>query len=185
MIGNPFTYLPVDVCGDLDIPNFPVIQDCTSYAQLRSEISGLLIRPPTALGAPITWYNFSSWSVRIDNEDHDAVHFIAGRGGFLQTEKETVVLADGRVEENRERTSRLTFSILNMDDGHVDFARKLQANKRDFFVWAYTLGGRVIGGHSGMRPVFTDAEFPFAQGKDSRESVTLIIDVEYQSFPEW
>ena len=196
---SPFTYLPTDVCGDLELPDFPLIQDCVSYPQLRSEVCGLIIKPTGAL-SPVAWYDLSEWTDegKIDNADPAVAHYIAGRGSFLPLEKTVVSLAGGRVEENRERTQRILFNVLNMDTatpgfdvGHIGFGRKLQANKRDFTVYVVTIGGtygaftenRVIGGSSGMQPVFTDAVFAFNEGKDSRESMQLIIDVEFLDFP--
>lgn len=181
-----FTRLPLDICDSMPLPDFPAIQDCNAYTQLRSEIGGIIIRPLTALSAPTQWYNFSQWeSTRINNEDPDAAHYITGRGSFLQSEKETVVLAGGRIEENRERTQRLVFQVTNLSDGHTEFGRKLQSNKRNFFFWLHTVDNRVIGGASGMVPVLTDTEFVLAQGRDSRQTMNIIIDTEFLWFPKW
>jgi hypothetical protein len=188
---SQFTYLPTDVCADLDLPDFPLIQDCVSYSQLRSEVCGLIIRPIDA-PYPIAWYNLSEWydESKIDNADPAAAHFIAGRGSFLPTDKTTVVLAGGRVEENREQTQRLAFNVLNMDAGHIEFGRKLQANKKDFTFYV-TIGGaygaftenRIIGGYAGMIPSFVGAAFPFNEGANSRELMQITIDTEFLDFP--
>lgn len=193
MIGNPFTYLPVDVCGDLDIPNFPVIQDCSSYPQLRSEVCGLIIRPFGSL-SPVAWYNLSEWTdeSKIDNADPAVAHFITGKGSFLPTEKTLVTLASGRLEENRERTQRVVLNVSNMDAGHISFGRQLQANKKDFTFNVVTIGGRygsltenrIIGGYAGMAPVFVDAIFAFSEGSSSRESMQIVIDVDFLEFPD-
>ncbi len=182
---NPFTYLPVNMCGDPELPEFPVIQDCVSYSQYRSEICGILIRPFSALTPPVLWRQFSAWSSRIDNADPAETHYIVGRGGFLQSSAETVSLADGRLVENRERVQRLSFSVLNMNEGHADFGRSLQSNYKGFYFWLHTVDNRVMGGSSGMRPIFVDAEFPFAPGKDSRETMNITIDTEFINAPEW
>lgn len=190
---SPFTYLPEDVCGDLAIPDFPLIQDCPSYSQLRSEVCGLIIRP---IGStyPIAWYNFSEWTDegKINNADPAFAHYIVGKGSFLPTDKTLVTLAGGRVEENRERTQRLVLNVTNMDAGHIDFGRKLQANKKDFTFNVVTIGGtygvltenRIIGGYLGMAPIFTDAIFAFQEGTNSRESMQIIIDVQFLDFPD-
>lgn len=190
---SPYTYLPTDVCADLDLPDFPLIQDCVSYSQLRSEVCGLLIRPYGAL-APIAWYNFSEWvdEGKIDNADPAVAHHIVGRGSFLPTGKTTVSLAGGRVEENRERTQRVVFNVANMDAAHIEFGRQLQANKKDFTFYVVTIGGaygaltnnRIIGGFAGMQPVFVDAIFGFNEGTGARESMQIIIDVEFLDFPD-
>ena len=190
---SPYTYLPVDVCDPLDLPDFPVNQDCTSYSQLSSEVCGLIIRPYGSF-YPIAWYNLSEWTDegKIDNEDPDAAHYIAGIGSFLPKEKVTVDLASGRVVENRERTQRLVFNVLNTTANHIAFARQLQANKKDFTFNIVTIGGtysglteeRVIGGYYGMQPVFVDADFLFNEGAGTREFLQFIIDVEFLDFPD-
>lgn len=200
---SPFTYLPTDVCGDLEIPDFPLVQDCSNYSQLRSEVWGIIVRPLLSL-YPVTWYDLSEWydESKIDNSDPAKAHFIAGKGSFLPSEKTVVSLAGGRVEENRERTHRLVLNVLNMDTAtagfnvsHHKFGRQLQLNKKDFTFNVVTIGGtymgssnmltesRVIGGANGMQPVFVDATFAFQEGTNSRESMQIIIDVEYLDFP--
>lgn len=194
---SPFTYLPEDVCGDLAIPDFPLIQDCASYSQLRSEVCGLIIRPLGAL-YPITWNALSEWTdeSKINNAAPAVAHYIVGRGSFLPTEKTLVTLAGGRVEDNGERTQRVVLNVSNMNSGHIDFGRKLQANKKDFTFNVVTIGGtymgtsnmltqnRIIGGYLGLRPVFVDAVFAFQEGTSGRESMQIIIDAEFLDFPE-
>ena len=189
MSTNPFTYTPIDVCGDLDLPDFPIVQTCAAYPQYRSEVCGLILVPPGAT-TPIDWYNLTSWEAIFDNWDETKPHYIVGRGGFVPGEVTRVSLAGGRVEENRERTQRLTFAVTNMDYGHRDFGRKLQSNNRNFTFWLQTIGGlttegMILGGEFGMRPIFTDAEFVFSVGKDSRKNMNVIIDTEFLNFPEW
>lgn len=190
---NAFTYLPADVCGDTALPDFPVEQDCVSYPQLLSEVCGLIVRPYGAL-APIAWYNFNEWydEGKIDNTSPTVAHFIAGMGSFLPLSQTEVSLAGGRVVENRERVYRATLNVKYGNNGHHDFARQLERNKTDFTFYVVTVGGivagierkRVIGGYAGMQPFYTNALFPFAQGKSSRESFQLILDVEMLEFPE-
>lgn len=180
----PYTYLPPDVCGDLDLPDFPVEQDCTSYEQLRAEVCGIIVRPFGAL-MPIDWRDITDWEASyIDNTDPTAAHYIVGRGSFLPLGKTTVTLAGGRVEENRERTYRLLFSVSNTNEGHADFARLLQVNKNDFNFFIHTVDDRMIGGLGGLNPTYVDADFPFGNG-DAREVINLTIDTDFLTFPEW
>ena len=87
---------------------------------------------------------------------------------------------------------RVVLNVTNMDAGHIEFGRKLQANKKDFTFNVVTLGGtygvltqnRIIGGYLGMRPVFVDAVFGFQEGVNSRESMQIIIDTEFLDFPD-
>lgn len=197
---SAFTYLPTNVCNDLEIPDFPLDQDCTSYNQLWSEVWGIIVRP-IGSAYPITWYNLSEWydESKIDNADPAKAHFISGVGSFLPTEKTVATLAGGRVEENRERTQRLVLNVSNMNAGlaganvaHVKFGRQLQRNKKDFTFNVVTIGGtygaltenRIIGGYLGMQPVFVDAIFGFNEGTGARESMQIIIDTEFLDFPD-
>lgn len=184
MAWNAFTYLPPDVCAETELPDFDLVQDCTSYDLSRAEIGGVIIRPYGSL-APIDWQSIDDWEASyIDNADPAAAHYIVGIGTFLPLEKTTVTLAGGRVEENRERRYRLLFSVLNTDEGHADFGRLLQANKKNFTFYLQTVDGRIFGGSSGLNPAYVDADFPFGSG-DARETINLIIDTDFIAFPEW
>ncbi len=184
MAWNPFTYLPPDVCAETDLPDFNLNQDCTSFDIDRAEICGVIIRPEGAL-APVDWRDLTDWEASyIDNADPAAAHYITGIGTFQPLEKTTVTLAGGRVNENRERSYRVLFSVLNTDEGHADFGRQLQTNKKDFTFYLYTVEGRMVGGSSGLNPAYVDADFPFGSG-DARETINLTIDTDFISFPEW
>lgn len=183
MAFNPFTYIPVDICAEMDLPDFQAIQDCSSYPQEKSEVSGLFI-VPDGVSISATFFNLISyWRGLVDNSDPTKVHYLSGIGSFLPAEKTIVSLAGGRVEENRERRQRLSFNVLNMDSDHILFARQLQRNKKDFRFVLYTVGGRLIGNRFGFRPIFADADIQFASGPDSREFLTLIIDTEVLELP--
>jgi hypothetical protein len=190
MANNPYTFLPVDVCGDIVLPDFPVNQDCISYDQLRSEVCGLII-VPNSIESPVNSIpgfrprRFSEWDAIFDNTTPDAVHYMVGKGSFLQTQVAQIDLAGGRVIANAERGYRLDFSVLNMDNGHKAFGLKLQRNYKAFSFWLHTLGNRVIGGDPGLFPFYTDADFPFAVGAQSREQMRVIIDTEFLNMPEW
>lgn len=187
MAFNPFTYLPDDLCAALDLPDFPADQDCTLYEQLQSEVSGLIIRPYGSL-SPITWYRLQEWydEGKIDNTDPAVAHFIPGIGSFLPNTAQTVSLANGRVEENREVSYRLLLDVKNLDGGHIAFGRSLMLNKKDFTFNIVTIGGtyeRVIGGSYGLNPTYVNAVFPFNSGPESRETMQLTIDTEFLQFP--
>jgi hypothetical protein len=186
MAVNAYTYLPPDVCGDTDFPVFPFIQDCTSYDQEVAEICGIIFVPLLDGLIPTgnDWKTFSEWSVSIINNNETSPHYIVGVGSFLPTEKTLTTLAGGRVEENRERRYRLSFSVFNMYSGHVNWARKLQVNNREFVFFLHTIGDRVIGGPYGMMPSYSDAEIPFNLG-GVKENLQITIDTDFLSFPEW
>lgn len=182
MAFNPFTYLPPGLCDDMPLPVFPMDTDCIAYDQERSEVCGLIVVPGFSGLAPDDWQDIAQWEILNNNET--SPHYIPGIGTFLPAEKSNVILAGGRVEENREHRYRLSLTVKNMHDGHADFARSLMANKKDFAFFLHTMGDRVIGGPEGMNPVFVDAEFPFGSG-ESTEQITIIIDTEFIAFPEW
>lgn len=187
MAFNPFTVLPPGLCDDMPLPDFSTEQDCTTYDQELSEVCGLIVVPDGA-SIPTNWQSFPDWNTvllpKIVNTNPAKAHYLVGIGSFLPTEKTTLILAGGRVEENREHRYRLNLSVKNMHDGHAEFARSLMANKKDFTFFLHTMGDRVIGGPEGMNPVFVDAEFPFGSG-ESTEQITIIIDTEFIAFPEW
>ena len=183
MAFNPYTNIPSDICDGTDLPDFQAIQDCASYNQLRSEVCGLFIIPDGVSISTLIFNLISYWRGLVDNSDPDKVHYLSGIGGFLPAEKSVVSLAGGRVEENRERKQRLTFTVTNMDLDHIYFAKQLQRNKKDFRFVLYTVGGRLIGSKRGLRPTFVDADIQFASGGDSRESFTLIMDTEVLELP--
>lgn len=177
MYQNPFTYIPADACADAAFDAFPVEQDCTSYDQKRAEVAGLIILPTDGVGVSGDWFDFAQWEAIFDNTGVDATapRYIVGRGSWQPTDKDTANLAGGRLVLNGERTYRCAFSCSNMDSGHVSFAKRLQRNKVNFTYWLHTVDGRVIGGESGMAPVYVDADIPFLQG-DAREVINLILD---------
>lgn len=176
-IGNPFTVLPETLCNDYDLPVFPTCQDSVYYSQLHSQISGLVILPYGA-SVPGDWTSIDDWAATIDNTDTtgEKARYLVGKGSFLPNQQVQAVLSGGRLTENRERSYRLTFSVLNMDDGHAEFGRKLQNNLRNFTMWLETLGSRMIGGATGIKPFLVNADFPFNGENGDKESMVVTMD---------
>lgn len=176
-IGNPYTSLPITLCSDYDLPVFPVSQDCVSYPQLHSQVSGLVILPYGAT-PPGDWTSIDDWTATIDNTDTSGTkaRYLVGKGSFLLNQQVQATLSGGRLVENRERSYRLTFNVLNMDEGHYDFGRKLQNNVRSFSIWLETLGDRMIGGDIGIKPFYVNADFPFNGENGDRESMIVTMD---------
>jgi hypothetical protein len=181
---NPFTVLPDTLCGAIELPALAQCQDTTTYIQLRSQVGGLLILPAGAT-PPNDWQLESDWSGVVDNSntDNTKAKYLVGRGSFLQNTLVEVNLSGGRSLENRERFYRLTFVVLNMNDGHADFGRKLQKNVKNFDVWILTIGDRIIGGEAGMRPFYVNSDFVFADGNDDREQMVVVMDFVFEQFP--
>lgn len=174
---RPFDILPETLCDDFALPVFPDNQDCTTYAQKRSQVCGLIILPDGAT-PPDDWTMISGWAGVIDNSDTTgaSARYITGVGAFLPKEVITVNLAGGRHISNADRGYTLTLSISNMDAGHMEFGRKLQRNLKNFSVWIQTVGDRLIGGDYGIKPFYVNAEFPFGQGGNDREQITVAMD---------
>ncbi len=181
---NPFTILPDTLCDAFDIPALAQCQDTTTYLQLRSQVGGLLILPVGAT-PPDDWELQSDWASVVDNSatDNSKAKYLVGRGSFLPNGIVDINLAGGRLIENRERFYRLTFVVLNMNDGHTGFGKKLQKNIRNFDVWILTIGDRMIGGEKGLRPYYVNADFVFNEGNDDREQMIVTMDFVFEQFP--
>lgn len=184
MAYNPFTILPDTLCGATDLPALAQCQDTTTYVQLRSQVSGILILPVGAT-PPDDWELESDWADVVDNSDttNTNAKYLVGRGSFLPIGITEINLAGGRLVENRERFYRLSIVVLNMNDGHADFGRKLQKNIRNFDVWVLTLGDRMIGGEKGMRPYYVNADFLYNEGNNDREQMLVVMDFTFEQFP--
>jgi len=177
MAYNPFTYLPDTACDDFSLAAFPTCQTDVKFPQLRSQVCGIIVAPVGAtLPGDVT--DMDEWLAAVDNTNTDGTkaRYLTGFGSFLPSESVVVDLAGGRYRAVRDRGYRLTFNVVNMDDGHQDFGRKLENGYRKFDMWIETLGGRVIGGSAGMRPFFTDAKFLFGGDANARETLEITVD---------
>jgi len=181
---NPFTVLPSTLCDNWNLPAISLCQDEPNYVQRRSEIAAILMLP-TGATPPGSWELLADWVNAIDNTETDDSKgkYLVGIGSFLPDTQVEVVLSGGRVVENRERTYRLNMAVLNIDDGHTSLCRKLQTNARRFNFWLLTLGDRLIGGPSGMKPQRVNADFVLASGRDSREVWNITFTTTFLQYP--
>lgn len=181
---NAFTYLPSTLCDAWNLPAIATCQDTTAYNQRRSEIAAILMLPVGA-DRPGSWENIEDWESVIDNTSTDDTKgkYLVGIGSFLPEATVETVLSGGRVVENVERSYRLNMAVLNIDDGHNNFCRKLQTNARRFDFWLLTVGDRLIGGDEGMRPFRVNADFVLASGKDSREVWNITFQTTFLQYP--
>jgi len=182
---NPFTVLPSTLCENWLIPAISTCQDEPTYRQRRSEVYGLLMLP-TGAEPPGNWENIADWVNTVDNTNTNdtKAKYMVGIGSFLPDTQVEVSLAGGRLVENRERTYRLNMAVLNIDDGHTAFCRKLQTNARRFTFWLITLGDRLVGGPSGIRPQRVNADFVLASGNNSREVWNITFTSTFLQYPE-
>lgn len=181
---NPFTVLPSTLCDAWNLPAISTCQDGTTYRRRRSEVAGLLMLPVGA-DKPGSWENIADWETVIDNESTDDTKgkYLVGIGSFQPETQVEVNLSNGRFIENRERTYILNMAVVNIDDGHNNFCRKLQTNARRFDFWLLTVGDRLVGGVNGMRPVRVNADFVLAAGAGSYEVWNLTFRTTFLQYP--
>lgn len=181
---NPFTTIPLAACDDFTIPVFEACQDSTSYPQRLTQICGIIIVPEGA-EKPSDWETMEGWDGIIDNNDTTGTkaRYLVGIGSFLPDRQTVADLAEGRKTEIKERNYRLDYNVLNMTDGHVGFGHLLENGYKNFDVYLETLGGRLIGGPPGMRPVFADCKFPFGGGNTNTEAMNIIADFFFPAIP--
>lgn len=181
---NPFAEIPLGICEELDMPAFATDQSCTSYPQRLAEVCGV-IALPFGVAPPVDWTSMAGWAGVIDNADLTGTkaRYLVGIGSHLPETEVLINLSGERLEEIRDRSYRLNYNVLNMNDGHMAFGRRLERGYKRYYVWLETLGGRLIGGPFGMAPVFVNARFPFNQGANSREVMQIVMDFFFLQFP--
>lgn len=182
---NPFLVLPDDVCSDPGLAAWPEDQDCTSYLQKKSQVCAIVVLPKGA-EKPSNWETLEGWAGIIDNTNTDRTkgRYLVGIGSFLPNQEIGVSLSGDRHNEIRDRNYRLTFTVLNMDDGHMQFGRRIERGYKGYDVWLETIGGRLIGGPEGMQPVVVNAQFPFSQANTAREQLLITMDFFFLQFPD-
>ena len=183
-IFNPFTTLPFSLCDDR-LPLVPACQTGTNYPQYLSQICAIILLPVTA-DPPTDWTSADAWAAVIDNDDYQdfRAKYLVVKGSFSPQNTTEIQLSGGRAVETRARLYRFSGSTWNMNSGHMRLARRFQDNVRGFTVWLETLGGRLIGGETGMMPFFVDAEPILGGGNEDRERIDFTIDFYLSSFPE-
>lgn len=172
---NPFFTLPPDACDIFPNPAIPVDQDCTDYAQLLSQISAIIVCPDGA-NKPTNWQNSAGWEGVIDNTDTTGTKckYLTGIGGLTPAEGVQINLSGGRHIEYREKQYDMSFRILNRSaTGHEIFADWWEVGWKGFSVWFETLGGRLVGGAEGMRPVVVQCFRPYGAGNTDKEYIQL------------
>jgi hypothetical protein len=181
-MGDQFLTLPPDICGDSGLPAFPQNPDCTGYDQLFAEVSGIVVLPDGVDPAE-DWGTVEDWGAVIDNSDagSDKAKYLVGIGSLTELDSAQISLAGGREIRNNIHSYQLNLNVLNMDGGHILFAKKCQRNKRNFRVFIETLGGRMIGGPYGLKPYYVNAILPFQQGQ--KEQIQFRMNFSWAAFP--
>lgn len=183
---NPFAHIPASVCDTLALPTIPDCQLGTAYSRLPTQVLGLLLVQPDG-NRPSDWSSADGWAGVVKNIDDDPAfgRYLVGIGSFLPLETTRATLAGGRYELSRERVYQVRFRALNTKEaGHMTLMRQVENNYRYFDVWIETVGGRIVGGQNGMRPIYADATFPLAENPDGREYIDFTFNFTFYQFPD-
>jgi len=185
---NAFSALPASVCDALDLPTVPDCQLGTSYVRYPTQVKALIFVRPNG-NRPSDWTSADGWEGVVKNADSDPNfgRYLAGIGSFLPTDTVRASLAGGRYEMSREKNYQLRFRSLNTTataSGHLSLMRQIENNYRDFDIWIETVGGRLIGGANGLRPIYAEAVFPFAESSEGREFVDFTFNFTFYQFPD-
>jgi len=179
-----FRHISAEYGCDISLPTMVEDVDCTHFDQKYSEVCSLIIFPWRA-DKPTDWTDPDDWIGLIDNTNTNDTKAkqIVGIGSLIEVSTEELSLANGRRRITRERTLELRLRVLNMANGHIVFARKLQQGFLNFDCYIETVGGRLIGESEGLRPFFVDAKLPFNEGVTSTEYIELILVFKALEFP--
>lgn len=164
-------------CGATTLPTLPISSWCSSLgAPLLSQIKAVLVLP-VGLDAP------TDWTVKADIEgviDNTKVGNVSGKWlvGFGELpEPEDITTTLGRVKKIhcRNRYTLLLNMLLSCSENE-SFLRSLQSNWSGFTFWFYTVGGRFIGGASGIKPHYVRPTFSYGGGTSDVERGSLRIE---------
>lgn len=183
---NAFAYIPASVCDTLALPTLPICQRGTAYGRLPTQVRGLIFAQPDG-NRPSDWTSADGWADVVKNDSAAAQYgrYVVGIGSFLPLETVRASLAGGRHELTRERVYQVRFRMLNtQESGHLSLMRQIENNFRYYDIWIETVGNRIIGGSNGLRPIFADVSFPFAENADGREYVELTFNFTFYQFPD-
>jgi hypothetical protein len=140
-----------------------------------SQVAGLVILP---VGAPLptSWTNANAWGNVLDNaatDDLTGRYFIC-TGEITEPVDINVRLGRGHLQTARRRYELTAFPSFFDDTGYA-FLRNLQRSNRGFRLWVATLGGRLLGGATGLKPHFITAKMIYPGGVEDREQAKVAI----------
>ena len=175
---NQFLVLP-DCGSPLELGAIDVDQDCTLYVQRYSQVCGVILLPDVG-SLPPDWTDAASWATVIDNGIASTTKgkYIIGEGNVPAPDEEELNYPK-RMRRIQSRLYTVTLDIKNMSDAQYAFLRLIQSGYIDFRFWIETVGGRLLGGSTGIDPQLATVSFVYAGGKDDKEIASLVI--EYQS----
>lgn len=179
---NSFLTLP-DCGDDLTLTAIDVNQDCTLYDQVFSQICGVILMPNTASAVP-DWTDVDSWATVIDNSlaNNSKGKYLVGEGEIEEPDGDTAEYPKRQLRIlNRVYTLDLT--IKNLSDAQYEFLRAMQNGWTGFKFWIETVGGRLLGGSSGIAPVLVNVSFLYSGGRNDREEAVLTLQYESDGDP--
>ncbi len=178
----------ISSCGgcDISLPVFTGDPDCITYEQLKSQVCSIIVFPWLA-DKPDDWTDPDDWDGLIDNTNSNDTKAkkLKGIGSFLRIEQNDVSVANRRRLFVTDRVYELRMRVLDMHTGHVDFIRKLQCDFKNFDVYIETVGGRLIGGESGLQPFYVDGFFNFESDSESKEFMEVVMWFKIGKFPDY
>lgn len=186
---------PADCATDNVWPAIPVEQECPSYEQSLSQVSGLIIIPTGAPDVFDDWAGDNPTQVYVNDSvdntlaDNTAAKWLIGIGGVADPEE--ILLPYPLLQEVVvERTYTLTFRVLNLGNTMYDFLTKLQCGALNFTFYYNDLGLQnsntkyVYGVDGGLVPYSVDVDFPKGGGNDDRNFADIIITWKAKGDPD-
>lgn len=172
-----------DECSDItQLPVLDANQLC--YVRPRYSQIGAIIFFSDGLPLPTDWTDEESFCNALNNTDEQKGKYLAGIGSLAAPEKTKPALARG-VEKVTMRKYTIEFEVKNLSDTNEAFLKTLQCGFRGFNFWYQTIGGRIYGNPSGIRPAFVDVDFPLDGGRDDYERAVITIKFCSLTDPQW
>lgn len=130
---------------------------------------------PEGSPKPDPWNTEAGWSGVIDNDDPTKGKTVYGIGSLLPVVTNTQNLSSNRIQYVGSRVYELAFELSNMNEGHVELAKKIDCLDYKFCVYVQDIGRTIIGGENGMVPIFRNVLFPFEGENGSKEKIQIFL----------
>lgn len=181
-----FLTCPADCDTDLELGAIPEEQDCTSYPQLDSQVSDLIIIPDGA-SDPLDWATPSAPTVTvggIDNTvvDNSASKRIVGEGEVPEPQEEVMEYPKNKSKVTK-RTYTLNHTIKQMDDDTYELLRQLQCGWTGFTFYYANLAGYGFGPEGGIVPTSIKVVMPLSGGRGEKQFGRITITWEADGDP--
>lgn len=168
---------------DLNLGPVEVVQDCTAYDQVFSQVCGVILLPNSA-DLPADWTDPAEWALAIDNSITGTAkgRYLIGEGEIDEPDEDI----DDYPYRQRRVSNRLytvELTIKNLSLIQYDFLRQLQCGWVRFRFWIETVGGRLFGGETGIKPLLVGVSFIYSGGRDDREAAVLTLQYESDGDP--